>query len=90
MALNIKDADVDRMAGELARQAGHGNKTRAVRDALRAQLDEIQRQTAERRRRLLEVLRTEIWPSTEPEPPALTKAHREELLGYDAASGVSA
>lgn len=90
MALNIKDAEVDRMAERLARQAGHGNKTRAVREALRAQLDAMQGQATERRRQLLEVLRTEIWPATTPEVPALTKAQREELLGYDEATGVSA
>lgn len=36
---------------------------------------------------LLDVLRNEIWPLLD-NPAATTKAEREQLLGYDPATGV--
>lgn len=87
MALNIKDPDVDRLAEELATRMGHGNKTKAIRDALRAQISLLEAQATDRAEHLLDVLRTEIWPLL-PDPTPLTRAQREEILGYDPAAGV--
>lgn len=36
---------------------------------------------------LLDVLRNEIWPLPD-DPAAIAKAEREQLLGYDPATGV--
>ena len=87
MALNIKDPEVDRLADELAARTGHHNKTRAIRDALRAQLSLLEAQEGERVTHLLEVMRTEIWPLLPVQPP-ITRAEREQLLGYDPEVGV--
>ncbi|MCC9187096.1 hypothetical protein LOC73_42795 [Mycolicibacterium mageritense] len=38
--------------------------------------------------RLLDVLRREVWPLLSDHRPPLTKAQREETLGYDPARGV--
>lgn len=62
MALNIKDPEVDHLAEELAGRMGHSNKTRAIRDALRAQLSVLEARSADRVTALLEVMRDEIWP----------------------------
>ena len=63
MALNIKNADVERLASEVARLTGE-SKTEAIRKAL----DERRRRlkgpsVAERRRRVIRLLETRIWPS---------------------------
>lgn len=87
MALNIKDAETERLASEVAALTGE-NKTRAIRTALqerRARLLAAQAQRA-RRERLRRFLAEEAWPQV----PAgvlgtrLTKAEREEILGYGA------
>lgn len=87
MALNIKDPEVDRLADELATRMGHRNKTQAIRDALRAQLSLLEARTTDRGNHLLEVMRTEIWPLL-PDREPITKAEREQILGYDPETGV--
>lgn len=87
MALNIKDPEVDELAAEVARRMGHNNKTQAIRDALRAQLAVIAAQATDRSARLLDVMRSEIWPML-PSAAPLTKDEREAILGYDPATGV--
>jgi antitoxin VapB len=87
MALNIKDVEVDNLAHELARRMGHGNKTQAIRDALRAQLALLESRSGDKEARLLDVLRTEIWPLL-PNPAPITKQDREAILGYDPETGV--
>lgn len=87
MALNIKDPEVDRLAEELARRVGHGNKTQAIRDALRAQLAVLESRSSDRAAQLLDVMRTEIWPLL-PDRTPITKQDREAILGYDPATGV--
>lgn len=87
MALNIKDPDVVRLAEELARRMGHGNKTQAIRDALRSQLELAQARAEARAEEILEVLATEIWP-TLPDRTPITKEQREDILGYDSETGV--
>lgn len=80
MALNIKDGEVDRLAEELAQRMGHGNKTQAIRDALRNQLELTRHRAEERADEILEVMRTEIWPLL-PDRTPITKREREEILG---------
>ena len=87
MALNIKDPEVDRLAAELAVRMGHHNKTRAIRDALRAQLSILEARDDDRVAHLLDVMRTEIWPLLPAQPP-ITKAEREQILGFDPEDGV--
>jgi antitoxin VapB len=85
MALNIKNAEVERLAAEMARLTGE-TKTEAIRQALaerRARwvqrLDE--RARTERVRRFLE---REIWAAVPPDqlghPPS--RPERERILGY--------
>lgn len=86
MALNIKDPEVDRLATELAAHL-HTTKTDAIRQALNDRLALIPGHGHSRERRLLDVLRTEIWPLLSDRTP-ITKPEREEILGYDSATGV--
>lgn len=84
MALNIKNAAVERLASEVAQMTGE-TKTETIRKALeerkaRLRLD-ITEGRAERLRRFLE---REIWPQI---PDAvkgtcLTAAEESEILGY--------
>lgn len=85
MALNIKNAEVERLATEVARMTGE-SKTEAVRRAL-----------AERRQRLayrispggreghaLRFLESEVWPRI-PESELgrrLSRGEEDEILGY--------
>ena len=87
MALNIKDPEVDRLADELAARMGHNNKTRAIRDALRAQLALTEARDGDRVTHLLDIMRTEIWPLL-PDHTPITKQDREQILGYDPSTGV--
>lgn len=87
MALNIKDGEVDDLAEELARRMGHGNKTRAVRDALRAQLALLESRSGDRAAQLVATVRTEIWPLLKTRGP-ITKQDREAILGYAPKTGV--
>lgn len=87
MALNIKDQETEKLAAEVAELTGD-SKTGAVREALRQRRDrlELERGGKEKRRRdLRRFLETEIWPQIPEElrgGPPMTKAEREELLGY--------
>ena len=86
MALNIKDPETERLVAEVAALTGE-TKTRAVRVALEERLERLngENDADERLRRLRELLENEIWPqipeSVRGKPP-LTRAEREELLGY--------
>jgi antitoxin VapB len=85
MPLNIKNAEVERLAAEVAELAGE-SKTEAIRRALldRKQRLAIRRTETGKYERLQALLRNRIWP----EIPAdlrgrpLSKAQREEILGY--------
>lgn len=87
MALTIKDPEVERLAEELAARVGHRNTTRAIRDALRAQLALLEAPAGDLVTRLLDVMRTEIWPLL-PDHTPITKQHREQVLGHDPKTGV--
>lgn len=81
MALNIKDAETESLATELAARLNI-TKTAAIRHALRAQLALLQARNHQRLDEALEVLRSEIWPLTAGSAP-ITKADREAILGYN-------
>jgi antitoxin VapB len=85
MALNIKDAETEALAAEVAALAGE-SKTRAVREALRERRERLVREASRRRtaERLHSFLTAEVWPQI-PEQvrgQTITKQERERLLGY--------
>jgi antitoxin VapB len=85
MAMNIKDAETERLAGEVAELTGE-SKTAAVRAALRERRDRLfaQRDYDRRLAEARQFLQDEIWsqiPADELGKP-ITKAEREEILGY--------
>jgi antitoxin VapB len=84
MALNLKNAEVERLAAEVARLTGE-SKTEAIRKAL----EERQRRLkalapAERRARVFRLLRGRIWPSIPKRQLGrrLTPAEEDAILGY--------
>lgn len=84
MALNLKNAEVERLAAEVARLTGE-SKTEAIRKALEERHRRLKAVVpSERRTRLLRLLRERIWPSI---PKAqrgrrLTQAEEDVILGY--------
>lgn len=86
MALNIKNAEVERLASQLSRLTGR-TKTEVIRRAL---LEEVERQLPEpmdrrqRKENALRWLKEEVWPITAPlgSNPSTTKAEVEEILGF--------
>ncbi|WP_204809201.1 type II toxin-antitoxin system VapB family antitoxin [Mycobacterium riyadhense] len=87
MAFNVKDEEVIRFADELVARLHLPSRIEAIRYALRAQIEITQSRTGNRTYELLDVLRTEIWPLLRDRSP-ITKAEREQALGYDRATGV--
>jgi antitoxin VapB len=85
MALNIKDAETEQLAAEVAALAAE-TKTRAINVALRERRARLvaARTTADRGERLRRFLTEEAWPQipTQVLGIALSKAEREEILGY--------
>lgn len=87
MALNVKDEEAVRLAGEVAAITGE-SKTRAIRVALQERLSRLERRGNEtptqRRARLLRFLEEDIWPlipkDQRGKPP--DKKERERILGY--------
>jgi len=84
MALNLKNREVERLAAEVARLTGE-SKTEAIRRAL----EERQRRlkgppAAERRKRLLRLLRSKVWPSIPKNQLGrrLTRDEEDAILGY--------
>lgn len=85
MALNIKNAEVEKLASEVAALARE-SKTEAIRRALldRKQRLSLRRRDTTRADRLRAVLRDHIWPQI----PAnvlgrrISKQEREKILGY--------
>ncbi len=84
MALNVKDEEAVRLAGEIAAITGE-SKTRAIRVALQERWDRLADEPPSKRgeeiRRFLE---EEIWPQIPPDQLGvpITKEEREEILGY--------
>jgi antitoxin VapB len=85
VGLNIKNAEVERLAAEVAIMAKE-SKTEAIRRALldrRERLLSI-RPTADKGARLERFLREEVWPHipADVRGRGISKAEREEILGY--------
>ena len=84
MALNIKNADVERLAADVARLTGE-SKTEAIRRALDERKRRLQSaSTGQRRARVLRLLEKKVWPAL---PPAekgrrLSRAEEDEILGF--------
>jgi antitoxin VapB len=78
MALNIRNAEAERLAAELARQTGE-TKTEAVTKALRDRLARVRRKRA--RRRLADEL--EAIAEHCANLPVLDARPADEILGYD-------
>ena len=84
MAMNIKNAEVERLATEFARLTGE-SKTEAIRRALeerRRRLTSVS--NSDRRARVLKFLEKKVWPTL---PKAqvgrrLSRAEEDEILGY--------
>lgn len=84
MALNIKDPETERLAGQVAALTGD-TKTGAVRYALRQVLQSLTRPPArQREERLTRFLEEEIWPLIPPDQLGrpVSKAEREQILGF--------
>jgi antitoxin VapB len=84
MALNLKNAEVERLAAEVARLTGE-SKTEAIRRALHERRQRLKGPGVERRRvRVLRLLEKRVWPAL----PAgekgrrLTRAEEDEILGF--------
>ncbi|MGN9838871.1 type II toxin-antitoxin system VapB family antitoxin [Nonomuraea sp. H19] len=84
MALNIKDPETERLAGEVAALA-HESKTHAVRVALRERKERLQAAGGGRRaERLRRFLHDEAWPQVPEEVlgTTISQAEQEAILGY--------
>jgi len=84
MPLNIKNAEVERLAAEVARLAGE-SKTEAIRRALDERRRRLRHKSADRRReRVLHFLERTVWPTLPKNVRGrrLTRAEEDEILGY--------
>ncbi len=84
MPLNIKNAEVERLASEVARMADE-TKTEAIRRALedrRARLV-LRRGSVDRAQRLKNYLEREVWPLIPPKyrGKKMIRREREKILG---------
>ena len=84
MALNIKNAEVERLAADVARLTGE-SKTEAIRRALDERRRRLKGQSVDQRRaRVLRLLEKKVGPTL----PAgergrrLTRAEEDDILGY--------
>lgn len=78
MALNIRNAEAERLATELARETGE-TKTEAVTVALRARLDRVRRDRSGRT--LVDELNQIAMQAAS--LPLLDDRSADEILGYD-------
>jgi antitoxin VapB len=84
MALNIKNAEVERLVADVARMTGE-SKTEAIRRALEERRRRLKGTSIEQRRaRVLRFLEQRVWPTL---PAAergrrLTRAEEDDILGY--------
>ncbi len=85
VALNIKNAEVERLAEDVARLTGE-SKTEAIRRALldRRERLSVHRGNLDKHERLLRLLQTRIWPEIPKNIRGrrLSKKERERILGY--------
>ena len=84
MALNLKNAEVERLAAEVARLTGE-SKTEAIRRALDERRRRLTRAPVEQRRaRVLRWLEKKVWrtlPQRE-RGRRLTRAEEDDILGF--------
>ncbi len=86
MALNIKNAEVERLAAEVAEMARE-TKTEAIRRALEDRKARLAlrtgRSSEDRVREMIEYFQREVWPLIPAEfrGKRITKQEREEILG---------
>lgn len=85
MGLNIKNAEVERLAAEVAARTGE-SKTEAIRVALEERAERLNSDEgrATRRDRVLKWLREEVWPKLPPDQRGrrLTREEEDEILGF--------
>ncbi len=84
MALNLKNAAVERLAAEVARLTGE-SKTEAIRRALDERRRRLKGTSAdERRARVVRFLEKKMWPTLHAGERGrrLTRAEEDEILGY--------
>lgn len=84
MALNLKNAEVERLAAEVARLTGE-SKTEAIRRALEERRERLKGpSTARRRARTLAFLRKQVWPTVPKDQRGkrLSREEEDEILGY--------
>ena len=85
MALNLKNAEIERLAAEVAALAGE-TKTEAIRRALIERRDRLafQRASEDPGARLHRFLVEEVWPLVPPEAMGrpLSRDEEDALLGY--------
>jgi antitoxin VapB len=86
MGIESEDREIKRLAAEIAELTGR-TETVAVREALeahKARLELTGGDRAKRRKDLQRFMETEIWPQIPDEirGKTITKAEREEILGY--------
>ena len=84
MAMNIKNAAVERLAAEVARMTGE-TKTEAIRKALEERKRRIKRSpTEDRRAAVLTFLKKRVWPALPKREVgrSLTRDEEDAILGY--------
>ena len=84
MAMNIKNAVVERLAADVARMTGE-SKTEAIRKALEERKRRLTRSPAsDRRAAVLTFLKKRVWPALPKREVgrALTRAEEDAILGY--------
>ncbi|HWF07394.1 MAG TPA: type II toxin-antitoxin system VapB family antitoxin [Bryobacteraceae bacterium] len=84
MALNIKNAEVERLAGEIARLT-NTSKTEAIRQALLEKRDRVGMLAPQynRREQIYRFMETQIWPGVPASASrAWTKDEEDAALGY--------
>ena len=84
MPLNIKNAEVERLAAEVARLTGE-SKTEAIRRALDERKRRLKGSTvADRRARVIKFLERKVWPTIPKDQLGrrLTREEEDAILGY--------
>lgn len=83
MALNIKNAEVERLAEDIARLTGE-SKTEAIRKALEDRRRQLKGPNAGRRRHVISFLQQRVWPTIPKKELGrrLTRREEDRILGY--------
>ncbi len=84
MPLNIKNAEVERLAAEVARMTGE-SKTEAIRRALLERRRRLKgASVTDRRTRVIKFLETKVWPTIPQHQLGrrLTREEEDAILGY--------